>query len=99
MIWVQNIIISAIAIPFFFMIKDAPDKPPSLVALKEPENKNLMLTFKKVSKNRNYMLLLVIFELLTLFFALLLELESLLPVLLELLLGIFVHLDGLALVS
>ena len=61
MIWVQNIIVTAIAVPFFFMIKDAPDKPPSIVAMKEPEDKSLMPTLHKVKKNRNFILLLFIF--------------------------------------
>ena len=61
MIWVQNGIITAIAVPFFFMIQDAPKLPPSLVAMKEPEDKSIMPTFKKLKDNRNFMLLLLVF--------------------------------------
>jgi len=61
MIWVQNFIITAISVPFFFMIKDAPDVPPSLVSMKEPDNKSIMPTLHKVKSNRNFLFLLVIF--------------------------------------
>lgn len=63
MIWVQNIVITLIAAPFFFLIKDEPEFPPSLVALKEPAEKKLLPTLKKISKNLNFMLILVIFAL------------------------------------
>jgi len=42
MLWEQAIAVSAICIPFFFLIRDKPEYPPSAVSYAEPEaDKNL----------------------------------------------------------
>lgn len=47
--------------PFFFIIRDRPDSPPSLVSTQEPAERDFCVGIGEVLKNRSYVLLLVIF--------------------------------------
>lgn len=57
-ILVQNILIMAISIPIFFIVKNAPQVAPSISALKMQYSKpeGSISAFKKLIKNRNYMI-------------------------------------------
>jgi hypothetical protein len=57
-ILVQNIVIMAISIPIFFVVKNQPEIAPSISALKMRHNKQegSIAAFRKLIKNKNYML-------------------------------------------
>ena len=57
----QNYWITVITIPFVFIIRDKPAYPPSLVATKDPEERNFCAALSEVLKIRSYVLLLIIF--------------------------------------
>lgn len=57
----QNYWITAITIPFVFIIRNGPTHPPSLVATKDPEERNFCAALSEVLQIRSYVLLLVIF--------------------------------------
>lgn len=57
----QNIWITLITIPFVFIIRDGPTHPPSLVATKDPEERDFCSALSEVLQIRSYVLLLVIF--------------------------------------
>lgn len=61
MLFYQNIVATALVIGIFVIISDRPSKPPSAVALKEPDEPQFWANLKIALKNRDYVLLLVIF--------------------------------------
>ena len=56
MIFYQNIVATFILVGFIVLIRDRPAKPPSAVALKEPEAINFCENVKILLKNRDYLL-------------------------------------------
>ena len=61
MLFYQNLVATALVIGLFAIIRDRPSKPPSLVALKEPDEPRFFQNLKIALKNRDYVLLLVVF--------------------------------------
>ena len=59
----QNIWITVICIPFFFLIRDAPAHPPSLVATQEPERQPFCKMVGEALKCKSYVFLLIAFSL------------------------------------
>jgi len=57
----QNWWITFITIGFAIIIRNAPEHPPSLVATKDPEERNFCAALAEVLKIRSYVLLLIIF--------------------------------------
>ena len=47
--------------PFFFIIREKPTHPPSLVAMQDKKQGNFLVSLKDALKQRNYVLLLVAF--------------------------------------
>lgn len=64
MLWVQNIWITLICIPYYIIIREKPDFPPSLVALAKPKEANFCENIRVALKLPNYIKLIVVFMLL-----------------------------------
>lgn len=63
LLWIQNGWITFVTIPFFFIIKDKPKNPPSLVATQEAEKRDFCASVGVALKNRSYVCLLITFGL------------------------------------
>ena len=61
MIFYQNICVTFILVSFMLIIKDRPAKPPSAVALKEPEAIKFFENVKVLVKNRDYLLTMALY--------------------------------------
>lgn len=60
----QFYVVLAIAVPFMLVIRSEPKQAPSLVSLKNPKQEGIIVTLKKVVKNRDFMFLCVVFGML-----------------------------------
>jgi len=61
LILIQNVWITCITVPLFFIIREKPRYPPSLVAMQEQKKTTFMVNFKEALKSRNFVILLVAF--------------------------------------
>jgi hypothetical protein len=64
MLWVQNIWITAICVPYYIMIREKPEFPPSVVSLAQPKEANFCENIKVALKLPNYIKLIFVFMLL-----------------------------------
>lgn len=64
MLWAQNIWITVIAVPYYLMIREKPEFPPSLVSLAQPKEANFCENIKVALKLPNYVMLIIVFMLL-----------------------------------
>lgn len=64
MLWVQNIWITVILVPYFIFIKEKPILPPSLVALEKAKDAPFCVNIKEALKQTEYVKLIVVFSLL-----------------------------------
>ena len=64
MLWVQNIWITLICVPYYIMIREKPEFPPSVVSLAQPKQANFCENIKVALKLPNYIKLIIVFMLL-----------------------------------
>lgn len=64
MLWVQNIWISAICVPYIIIIREKPEFPPSVVSLEKPKEANFCANIGNALRLKSYVLLMIVFMLL-----------------------------------
>jgi hypothetical protein len=63
MLWVQNIWVTAVCVPYLICLQDVPPLPPSLVALEKPKEAPFCENIKEALKLPEYLKLIGVFML------------------------------------